>query len=106
MENCIFCQIIDKKIPAKIEYEDSKSQAFHDIHPKTKTHLLIIPKKHIATLSEAETSDQEILGHLLKTAADLAKQFNLENYRIGINNGKGAGQEVFHLHVHLMSAPQ
>ena len=79
--------------------------AFHDINPRAKTHLLIIPKKHIATMKEVQASDEATLGRMLATASDLAKKHNLEDYKLQISTGKAAGQEVFHIHLHLMSAP-
>ncbi len=103
--DCIFCKIVAKQIPSKLEHEDDLCMAFHDISPRAKTHLLIIPKKHISTMKDAVTDDEPALGRMLKTASDLGKRFDLENYRLQISTGKGAGQEVFHVHLHLMSAP-
>jgi histidine triad (HIT) family protein len=103
--DCIFCKIVAKEIPSKQEYEDDLCMAFHDINPRAKTHLLIIPKKHVSTMKDVSPDDEAALGRMLKTSSDLAKKFNLENYRLLISTGKGAGQEVFHVHLHLMSAP-
>lgn len=106
METCIFCKIINREIPAnKLEHEDDLCMAFHDISPRSKTHILIIPKKHIPTMKEMETEDEAVLGRMMKTASDLAKKHGLNDYRLLISTGKGAGQEVFHVHLHLMSAP-
>ena len=79
--------------------------AFHDINPRAKTHLLIIPKKHLETMKEVSANDEVTLGHMLATASSLAKKFALEDYKLQISTGKAAGQEVFHIHLHLMSAP-
>jgi len=106
MEDCIFCKIIAKQIPSKLEHEDDLCIAFHDINPRAKTHLLIIPKKHISTMKDVTAEDEATLGRMMMTASDLAKKHALENYKLMISTGKGAGQEVFHVHLHLMSAPQ
>ena len=105
MEDCIFCKIVAKQIPSKLEHEDDLCIAFHDINPRSKTHLLIIPKKHISTMKDIQPEDEAVLGRMLKTASELGEKFNLEDYKLQISTGKGAGQEVFHIHLHLMSAP-
>lgn len=105
-KNCIFCKIINREIPAKIEYEDDLCMCFHDINPRAKTHLLIIPKRHIKTAKEIEKADEAALGRMLKIASDMGKKFGLENYRLLISVGEKAGQEVFHIHLHVMSAPE
>ena len=79
MDDCIFCKIILKQIPSKLEYEDDVCMAFHDINPRAKTHLIIIPKKHIATMKDIGVEDEMLFGRMLKTASDLAKKFSLEN---------------------------
>ena len=100
----IFQKIIGREIPADIVYEDEISLAFKDINPQAPTHILIIPKKPIEKLSDAQIEDQALLGHLMLVAGKIAEQLNLDNtFRIIINNGAGAGQSVFHLHLHLMS---
>jgi len=100
----LFEKIINREIPADIVYEDELSLAFKDINPQAPTHILIIPKKPIEKLSDAKTEDQALLGHLMLVAGKIAEQLNLDNtFRIIINNGAGAGQSVFHLHLHLMS---
>ena len=100
----LFEKIINREIPADIVYEDELSLAFKDINPQAPTHLLIIPKKPIEKLSDANIEDQALLGHLMLVAGKIAEQLNLDNtFRIIINNGAGAGQSVFHLHLHLMS---
>jgi histidine triad (HIT) family protein len=101
--DCLFCKIAAKHIPSKTVYEDDDVFAFEDIGPQAPTHILIIPRKHFASLNDAASDDQPILGKLQLVAAQLAKKFNLsQGYRTVINTGAGAGQSVFHLHVHLL----
>jgi histidine triad (HIT) family protein len=101
--DCLFCKIADKKIPSKIVYEDADVFAFEDISPQAPTHILICPRKHFTSLHEATDRDQAVLGKLQLVAAQLARKRNLlEGYRTVINNGSGAGQSVFHLHLHLL----
>jgi histidine triad (HIT) family protein len=100
----LFEKIINREIPADIVYEDELSLAFKDINPQAPIQILIIPKKPIEKLSDASIEDQALLGHLMLVAGKIAEQLNLDNtFRIIINNGAGAGQSVFHLHLHLMS---
>ena len=100
----LFEKIINREIPADIVYEDELSLAFKDINPQAPIHILIIPKKPIEKLSDANIEDQALLGHLMLVAGKIAEQLNLDStFRIIINNGAGAGQSVFHLHLHLMS---
>jgi len=107
MNNCIFCQIIKKEIPAKIRYEDGEILAFDDASPKAKVHILIIPKKHLAYLDDTTEKDANLLGKMVLMAAKLAKENNLTNgYRVIINNKKHAGQVVDHLHLHLVGGQQ
>jgi len=101
--NCIFCRIVRGEIPAKTVYEDAHVFAFEDLHPQAPVHVLIIPKKHFAGLKEAHGEDAEAIGRCHLAAAEIARQRNIENgYRTVINAGPGAGQSVFHLHVHLL----
>jgi histidine triad (HIT) family protein len=101
--NCLFCKIGAKQIPAKLVYEDDDVFAFEDISPQAPTHILICPRKHFAALHNAETSDQALLGKLQQVAAKLATDRNLlSGYRTVFNSGAGAGQSVFHLHLHLL----
>jgi len=101
--DCLFCKIARKEIPSKIVYEDADIFAFEDISPQAPTHILICPKKHFASLHEAAAEDQNVIGKLHLVAARLAREGNLlEGYRTVVNNGRGAGQSVFHLHVHLL----
>jgi histidine triad (HIT) family protein len=99
----IFQKIIDREIPAKLAHEDDLCIAIHDINPQAPVHVLVIPKKPLVRVAEATTADQPLLGHLLLTAAALAKKLGLENgYRLVINNGRDGGESVPHLHVHLL----
>jgi len=101
--DCLFCKIAAKKIPSKIVYEDDEVFAFEDIDPQAPTHILICPRKHLASLNEAGSEDQALLGKLQLIAARLARKLNLlAGYRTVLNNGEGAGQSVFHLHLHLL----
>jgi histidine triad (HIT) family protein len=103
-ENCLFCKIVAGEIPSAKVYEDEICVAFNDISPQAPTHVLIIPRKHIDSLDKAERTDQEMLGHLLFTAAEIArdKGFAADGYRTVINTNSDGGQTVFHLHVHLL----
>ncbi len=102
-ENCLFCKIGQKKIPAKLIYEDDDVFAFEDISPQAPTHILICPRKHFAALHDATHEDQAVLGKLQLLAAKLAKERHLlSGYRTVFNNGSEAGQSVFHLHLHLL----
>lgn len=104
MDNCIFCKIIERKQPAKIVYEDEHVVAIEDIRPQAPVHLLVMPRKHLPSLNEAEGSDAPMLGRLFTVAAHLARERQLESkgYRTVINNGPWAGQTVDHLHVHVL----
>ena len=104
MNDCLFCRIIDQKVQAKIVYEDKHAVVIEDIHPQAPVHLLVLPRKHLPSLKEALPEDEALLGHLYLVAAQLARERGLESkgYRTVINNGVGAGQSVFHLHVHVM----
>ena len=101
--NCIFCGIADGSIKSQLVYEDEQVVAFKDLNPQAPTHLLIIPRKHIARLSEADEKDAALLGHILLVVQKLAKKLDLKDFRLITNNGKGAGQSVDHLHFHLMA---
>lgn len=104
MSKTLFQKIIDCEIPAKLAYEDEHCIAIHDINPQAPVHVLVIPKKLIPRVSEAKIADQAVLGHLLLTAAALAKQLDVaeSGYRLVINNGRDGGESVPHLHVHLL----
>lgn len=104
MSDSIFSKIIRREIPATIVYEDERVIAFRDIAPQAPVHILIVPKKPIATLNDATEEDRELLGHILLTAQRLAHQENIADrgYRLVINTNSEAGQTVFHLHCHLL----
>lgn len=102
MSDCIFCKIIAGQIPSNKVYEDEEVLAFHDIHPFARVHFLIIPKAHIASLADCAEEHQAILGKMLLRAPKLAKEQGLEaGFKTLINTGRGGGQEVFHIHVHV-----
>jgi len=102
-EDTLFSKIIRREIPADIVYEDELCLAFRDITPQAPTHILIIPKKPIPKLADAQPEDKAILGHLLFTVSEIARQENLDKgYRVVINTGEEGGQTVFHLHLHLL----
>jgi histidine triad (HIT) family protein len=99
----LFSKIIRREIPADIVYEDDLALAFRDIHPQAPVHILVIPKKPIPKLADAQPEDRELLGHLLLTVQHLAVQEGLtQGYRTVINTGEDGGQTVYHLHVHLL----
>ena len=105
--DCLFCKIAAKQILSKIVYEDPDIFAFEDIGPQAPTHILLIPRKHFASLDEATPEDQAVIGKLHLVAAQLARERNLlAGYRTVFNNGAGAGQSVFHLHLHLLGGRQ
>jgi histidine triad (HIT) family protein len=104
MEDCIFCKIRDGQIPSEKIHEDVFCYAVNDINPRAKTHILVIPTKHIATIAEMQEGDEEIVGHLVKVAKELAKKKGLSGYKLVFNVGKDGGQEIFHIHLHLMSS--
>ena len=104
MSETIFSKIINKEIPADIVYEDDSSLAFRDINPQAPVHILIIPKKPIPTLDDADIPDQELIGHLILVANKVAAMEGVADaFRLVLNNGAGAGQEVMHMHFHLLS---
>ncbi|HIK29690.1 MAG: histidine triad nucleotide-binding protein [Oscillatoriaceae bacterium SKW80] len=106
-QETIFSKIIRREIPADIVYEDDLALAFRDINPQAPVHILVIPKKAIAKLSDAQPEDQALMGHLLLTAKGVAEQVGLTNgYRIVINNGNDGGQTVYHLHLHILGGRQ
>jgi histidine triad (HIT) family protein len=98
----IFSKIINKELDADIVYEDEHCLAFRDVNSQAPTHILIIPRREIAMAADLTQDDEVLVGHLFTVANVIAKQENLENYRLVINNGSGAGQSVFHLHLHLL----
>tara|TARA_B100000586_G_C20009225_1_gene383900 strand:+ start:81 stop:419 length:339 start_codon:yes stop_codon:yes gene_type:complete len=103
MTDTIFSKIINKELPADIIYEDDLVIAFNDISPQAPTHILVVPKKGIPKLSDSNSDDQNLLGHLLLVVKKITEENNIVDYRVVINNGSEAGQTVFHLHVHILS---
>ncbi len=104
MEECIFCKIVKKEIPTRIVYEDKNIIAFNDINPQAPVHVLLIPKEHFASLNEMPDEKKDILNHLLLTARQIAREKDIaeKGYRIVLNTAKDSGQEVFHIHFHLL----
>jgi histidine triad (HIT) family protein len=105
---CLFCRIISGEIPAKKLHEDEDVVAFYDITPQAPTHLLVIPRKHIPSLDDMTQDDVTAIGATILRATQLARDLHLEmdGYRLVVNNGPGAGQTVFHIHVHLLGGRQ
>jgi histidine triad (HIT) family protein len=117
MTDCIFCKIAAKQIPSKMLYEDDEVMAFHDIHPHAPVHFLIVPKQHIATLSDTEPAHAALLGKMMLLAPRLAKEQGCDyqidqqgqlsgGYKSLINTGPNGGQEVYHLHLHVIGGPR
>lgn len=99
----LFTKIINREIPADIVYEDNLCIAFRDIKPQAPVHVLVVPKKPLPKLGDAESQDHALMGHLLLTVKRVAEQLGLENgYRVVINNGNDGGQTVYHLHIHVL----
>ena len=106
MENCIFCKIADKQIPSSIVYEEDEMLCFKDINPAAPVHLLLIPKVHFDSLAHAQPEHEALLGKMMMRVPQIARQLGLTNgFKTQINTGKGGGQEVFHLHIHIMGNP-
>ena len=101
---CVFCKIVKGELPSTKVYEDDKYLAFKDINPKAPVHILIIPKEHIEYLADIDESNKHIIGDMAVIANRIAKELGIDKsgYRIVINNGPDSGQEVFHLHMHLL----
>lgn len=103
MDDCLFCNIASHKTESRIAYENENFVAFHDIHPKAPLHLLIIPKKHIESIDHVEMGDKELMGEMIITAQEIAKEQHLKGYKLAINVGREGGQVIDHLHLHLMA---
>jgi histidine triad (HIT) family protein len=101
---CLFCDIVAGKIPAKKAFESDSLLAFHDINPQAPVHVLLVPKRHVASLLDVDARDDAILGELVRTGRDLARQLGLEErgFRLVFNCGDDAGYSVFHIHIHLI----
>jgi len=104
MNDCLFCKIINKEIPSTIVYEDEEILAFRDIHPVTPVHILVIPKKHITSLAELEKEDEAVIGRIYTVINEIAKKEGIldKGFRVIVNCGEDGGQEVKHLHFHLL----
>jgi histidine triad (HIT) family protein len=103
MTDCVFCKIERGEIPARIVFQDAELFAFEDLAPQAPTHILICPRRHFASLNEAASEDAAMLGRAQLVAAQLANERGISSgYRMVINNGRAAGQSVFHLHIHLL----
>jgi len=104
VQDCIFCKIINKEIPTEFLKEDDELVVFKDIHPLAPVHLLIVPQKHIRSINDLLAEDRPIVSSMIMTAKDMAKQFSVDKsgYRLFFNVEKGGGQEIFHLHLHLI----
>jgi histidine triad (HIT) family protein len=103
MADCLFCRIVRREVPAQIVHEDEHALVFKDISPQAPTHLLIVPKKHLDSLSSSTEEDAALLGRLQRIACRLAEGSKLSSFRLVTNNGRGAGQSVDHLHYHLLA---
>ena len=101
MSECIFCKIINGDFGTEFVYENDYAVVFKDINPKADTHLLVVPRLHVESLNEL--NDEALLGKLMMTVKEVTKKLNIKSYRTVINTGKDAGQEVFHLHIHILS---
>jgi len=104
-QDCLFCKIINGNAAANVVYQDNRCVVIRDINPQAPTHVLVIPREHIESLDDASQKDETLLGHLLRISARVANEHGLSDsggYRAVINTGRGAGQSVFHLHVHVL----
>jgi histidine triad (HIT) family protein len=101
---CLFCRIIAREVHGDIVYEDERAVVFRDLNPQAPVHLLVVPRKHISSLGEAASEDEQLLGHLLRVGADLIRKEGLleRGYRTVVNTNREAGQTVFHIHVHIL----
>ena len=102
--SCLFCQIVEKKVPAKVAYEDDQVMAFHDIRPQAPVHVLVIPKKHITSLLDLTPGDDALVGGVVRRARELARELGLADrgFRLVFNAGDDAGYSVYHIHLHLL----
>lgn len=103
MSECIFCKIIAGEIPCKKVYEDENVLSFYDINPSADVHVLVIPKKHIASLNDIKVSDKELISEFMLSIPKVAQQLGINSYKTLFNTGKEAGQTVFHIHAHILA---
>jgi len=108
MENCIFCRIVAKEVPAQILFEDAQVVVIPDAHPAAPLHLLVIPRQHIRSLNELPTDGENLAGHLVVVGREMARQAGIaeSGYRLVINTGPQSGQSVYHLHLHVLGGMQ
>lgn len=108
MTNCLFCKIAAKELPANIVFESDEVVAFHDIRPQAPTHIQVIPKRHISTINDCEAGDELLIGRMVLTAKTLAAQngFSEQGYRLVFNINSGGGQEIYHIHLHILGGRQ
>ena len=101
---CLFCQIVEKKVPAKVAFEDDQVLAFHDIRPQAPVHVLVIPRKHITSLMDLTAGDDALVGAVVRRARELAREMGLgdRGFRLVFNAGEDAGYSVYHIHLHLL----
>lgn len=106
--DCLFCKITQGQVDAKIIFDDPEVLAFHDVNPQAPTHILIIPKKHITTINDADSNDEQLLGRMILTAKKISRDLDLaeKGYRLVFNVNKGGGQAVYHIHLHLLGGRQ
>jgi histidine triad (HIT) family protein len=104
MADCLFCRIVKREIPASIVYEDDRVLAFNDINPQGPTHVLVVPKQHIATLNDLTAGDDQIVGEVIRRAAAIAKErgISVGGFRVVFNTNRDGGQTVFHIHAHII----
>ncbi len=104
MEDCVFCKIINREIPSTIVYEDEKVIAFNDVNPAAPIHILVVPKKHIETLLDVTSEDNELISYIYQVINKIAKEqgFDKQGFRVIVNCGKDSGQEVMHIHFHVL----
>jgi histidine triad (HIT) family protein len=104
MENCVFCKILNRELKSEFIYEDNDIACIKDIHPQAPTHLLLIPKKHIPTILDLQEEDEKLIGKMILKAGEIAKQCTISNdgFRLVFNCNRGAGQTVYHIHLHLI----
>jgi histidine triad (HIT) family protein len=102
--SCLFCEIVDGRIPAQKAYEDDDIFAFHDIHPQAPVHVLVVPKRHVTSLLDVSAADDGLLGSLVRTGRDIARELKLgeRGFRLVFNCGEDAGYSVHHIHLHLL----
>ena len=108
MENCLFCNIVSRDIPADIIHEDDQVIAFRDVNPQAPVHVLIVPHRHISTVNDLTDKDQSLIGHMILTAGQIARQLGIDDsgYRLIMNCNQEGGQTVFHIHLHLLGGRQ